>query len=316
MADAPVVKLAARRGAHASARRADLEGVGLVLLTSVQFGAVVVLGKVVTSSGLPVPTYLSARFGVAALLLAAALVATGQPLAAAPGEGWKLAGLGALGYAVEAAFFFLALQHGTAASVTLLFFTYPVMVSAVAAALGRGLPGWLLGGALACSVGGASLVVLGGGGVDVKPAGVGFALASAATFSLYLVGADATLKGTPSLAGAMWVSASASLALAAVAALTAWGEVPRGWGQWGPVLGTGAFTAGAFVCLFAGMRRLGVVRTSVLSASEPLSAALLAALFLGEAVGPGTAGGGALIVAGAVGASLARPREPAEPPVP
>lgn len=310
------MKPVARRGPRSPARRADLAGAGLVVLTSVQFGAVVVLGKAVISSGLPVPTYLSVRFGVAALLLAAALAATRRPLAAAPGEGWKLAALGTAGYAVEAAFFFLALRHGTAASVSLLFFTYPVMVSAVAAALGRGLPGRLLGGALACSVGGASLVVLGGGGLEVEPAGVAFALASAATFALYLLGAEATLNRTPSLVGAMWVSASASLALAGAAALTAWGEVPRGWAQWGPVLGTGAFTAGAFVCLFAGMRRVGAVRTSVLSASEPLSAALLAALFLGEAVGPGTAAGGALIVVGAVGASLARPREPAEPPLP
>lgn len=310
------MRLAARRRPRWRGRKADLAGVGLIVLTSVQFGAVVVLGKVVTGSGLPVPTYLSVRFAVAAVLLAAALVATRQSLAPARGEGWKLVVLGAVGYALEAAFFFLALQHGTAAAVTLLFFTYPVIVSALSAALGRGFPGWLLGGALACSVAGASLVVLGGGSVDVEPAGVAFALASAATFALYLVGAEATLNRTPSLVGALWVSASASLALACAATLTAWGEVPRGWAQWGPILGTGVFTAGAFVCLFAGMRRLGVVRTSVLSASEPLSAALLAALFLGEAVGPGTAGGGALIVAGAVGASLARPREPAEPPIP
>jgi drug/metabolite transporter (DMT)-like permease len=296
--------------------RADALGVALIMLTSVQFGAVVVLGKVVTRSGLSVPTYLASRFGVAALVLAVALLATRQPLAAARGEGWKLALLGMGGYAVAAAFFFAALQHGTAAAVTLLFFTYPVVVSLAALALGRGLPGWLLGGALACSVAGAGLVVVGGGGVEVEPAGVGFALASAVTFALYLVGAEAALKRTPSLVGAMWVSGSASLALALVALASGSGELPRGWGHWGPVLGTGAFTAGAFFCLFAGMRRLGVVRTAVLSASEPLAAAVLAALFLGEAVGAGTAGGGALILLGATGASVARPPEPAEPPVP
>ena len=76
------------------------------------------------------------------------------------------------------------------------------------------------------------------------------------------------------------------------------------------------FTAGAFVCLLAGLRRLGVIRTSILSASEPLTAAVLAAVFLGESVRPGTIAGGILILAAAVTASIARGQAPSEPPVP
>ena len=76
------------------------------------------------------------------------------------------------------------------------------------------------------------------------------------------------------------------------------------------------FTAGAFVCLLAGLRRLGVIRTSVLSATEPLTAAVLAAVVLGESVRPATVAGGVLILAGAVAASFARAGTPAEAPVP
>ena len=293
----------------------DVVGAGFILLTSLQFGAVVVLGRVGTSTGLPVPSFLAFRFAIAAVLLASVLAALRLPLRPAPGEGVGLAILGMVGYAAEAAFFFAGLHHGTAAAVTLLFFTYPVLVSVIHVILGRGLPGWLLGGALAASMAGTALVVVAGGGVDIERTGILFALGSALTFAFYLTGADAVLRRTNSLVGAMWVSGSASIGLALFALMTGVAQVPAGWRECWPVLGTGVFTAGAFVCLFSGLRRLGAVRTAIISATEPLTAATFAAIFLGEVISTGTIWGGALILAGAIAASLARARPEPEPPM-
>ncbi|HJP64824.1 MAG TPA: DMT family transporter, partial [Actinomycetota bacterium] len=91
---------------------------------------------------------------------------------------------------------------------------------------------------------------------------------------------------------------------------------PKDAAAWLAVIGTAAFTAGAFVCLFAGLRRLGAVRTSIVAATEPLAASVLAVIFLSEKLRPGTVGGGVLILAGAIGASLARRAPEGEPPVP
>jgi drug/metabolite transporter (DMT)-like permease len=220
------------------------------------------------------------------------------------------------GYAGEAAMFFASLRHGTAAAVTLLFYTYPVVVALVAFVMGKGLPGWLLGAALVSVVAGASIVALAGGGVDVDAVGALLALGAAVTISFYLVGAEAVLDKTNSLTGAMWVSAAAAVGLAVFALLTGNGAWPRGLRQWAPIMGMAAFTAGAFVCLFAGLRRLGVMRTSILSATEPLTAAVLAAVLLGEDVKSQTVIGGVLILAGAVGASVARRGPVPESPVP
>jgi hypothetical protein len=63
----------------------DALGGGLIVVGSLQFGGVVVLGKIVTDGDLPVPAYLAA----AAVLLAVALAATRQPLAAARRKGWR-----------------------------------------------------------------------------------------------------------------------------------------------------------------------------------------------------------------------------------
>jgi drug/metabolite transporter (DMT)-like permease len=298
-------------------RRAELLGAALIGCTGLQFGSVVVLGRIATRpGGLPVPTLLAIRFAIAAAVLATVLVALRQPLRAAKGEGWRLAALGVGGYAIEAALFFAALRHGTAAAVTLLFYTYPVIVSGLAVFLGRGLPGWLLGASLACAVAGAAIVVVAAGGVEIDSVGVAFALGSSTMISLYLVGAEAVLRSTNSLVGATWVSAAAAVGLGTYAVATGDAVLPVGWRQWGPVLAMAAFTSGAFVCLFAGLRRLGVVRTAIISASEPLVAAVLAAVFLGEAVHRGTLGGGLLIVAGAVAASLARAGGSAGPVMP
>lgn len=295
----------------------DLVGAGLIALTSLQFGGVVVMGRFASRSDLTVPVYLLWRFGFAGLLLGVVVLILRLPFSAAPGEGLKLVGLGAVGYAAEAGLFFSGLTHGTAATVTLLFYTYPVLVSLLAWATGKGLPGVLLGGALAASTTGTAIVVLSGGGVDISQAGIIFALGAALTFSFYLIGADRVLKRTNSLVGAMYVSASASAGLIVYAFAVGQQQLPRGWSQWGPILGAGTFTAGAFVSLFAGLRRLGAVRTAIISASEPLNATILAAIFLGEAIHPGIALGGVLILGGAVAASLARARvPPGEPPVP
>jgi len=212
----------------------DTLGSGLIVLGSLQFGGVVVLGKLVTDAGLPVPAYLAVRFAVAAVLLAAALAVTGQPLAAARGERWRLVVLGMAGYGLEAGLFFAALRHGSAATATLLFFIYPVLVTLLVAVAGRGLPGGLVVVALCSSVAGAALVVVAGHGLVISGVGVLFALAAALVFSLYLLGADVVLDRTNSLTGSMWVSAAAAVALAAAAAVSGTDAWPVGLAQWGP----------------------------------------------------------------------------------
>jgi DME family drug/metabolite transporter len=152
--------------------------------------------------------------------------------------------------------------------------------------------------------------------VDVGGLGVALALASSATYSLYLVGADAVTIRTDALTTAVWVSGSAGVATAIFAVVTGNFSWPRGWHQWMPMLGMAVFTSGAFVCLFAGLRRLGALRMAILSATEPLTASVLAAIFLGERIGPWTVVGGGFILSGAIAASVARRDVRPEPPGP
>ncbi|HXF72426.1 MAG TPA: DMT family transporter, partial [Actinomycetota bacterium] len=201
--------------ARAAAGRSELLGGGLIALASAQFGVVVVLGKTVLEGGLEPHALLGVRFGVAAVVLAAIAGLLGRPLLAARGERLRLAVLGSAGYGLEAWFFFAGLRHGTAAATTLLFFTYPVCVAVGSWLLGRGAPGTVLALSLVAAVAGAGVVVGTSGGIVVEPVGAALALAAAVTFSGYLLGAEAILRRTDALTGAVWTSAFASLALLA-----------------------------------------------------------------------------------------------------
>jgi drug/metabolite transporter (DMT)-like permease len=290
--------------------RRDVAGGLLTALAALLFGAIVTVGRSVAVEGVPVSSILAVRFGTAAVVLAVVLVVLRQPLRPAPGEGRRLVLLGMFGYGVEAAFFFLALGRGTAATVTLLFYTYPVWVALLSAAFGLGVPGALVGGALVAAVAGSAIVVGSSGGLDITTLGIVFSLASAVTISFFLIGLDALVTRTPSPAASMWIALSASAAHALFGLITGTGRLLTV-DELVPVLVMGVLTSGAFLLLFLGVRRLGAVRASIISSLEPVAAAGLALVFLGEALRLGVLAGGALILGGAITAALARGvREP------
>ncbi len=283
----------------------DPVGGVLVAAAALLFGGVVVLGKTEGVQAIPVASMLAIRFAVAALALAGVLGVTRGSLRPAPREWRWLLLLGAVGYAAEATFFFLALGRGTAATVTLLFYTYPVVVTVISSLVGLGIPGKLLIGSLIAAVAGAGLVIASSGGLDITAAGIMFALASALTFSVYLITADRTVRRTVPLVSAMWVSASAALALGLSSIASGVGVLPEGTALLS-VVAMGVLTSGAFTLLFLGLRRIGAVRTSIIASLEPAAAALLAWAFLGESLRGGVLAGGLLILGGAIAASMAR----------
>lgn len=285
--------------------RRDVAGGLLTAAAAVVFGTIVTIGRSEGIRDVPVSALLAIRFAMAALVLAVVLALSRQPLRPARGEWWRLLLLGAIGYGVEAAFFFLALSRGTAATVTLLFYTYPVWVVVLSVVFGRGLPGLLVGGALSAAVVGTGVVVASSGGLDITTLGIVFALASAVTISFFLIGLEVLVRRTSPLASSMWIALAASAGQAAFA-LVSRTRLPTWPAESVPILAMGGLTAGAFSLLFLGVRRLGAVRAAIISSLEPVAAAALALVFLGETLRPGVLAGGLLIVGGAVAASLAR----------
>ena len=298
---------------RATDRRGELTGSGLSALMAVLFAVVVVLGKQIQAGELPF-VMLAIRFGGQSALLLGLVVLTRRPLLPAPGERLALAIAGTVGYGSEAAFYFSALNHGSAAAVTLLFYTYPVWVMLATIALDRKGPPGMLFVALGLAIAGSAMVVLGGGGADITGLGIVLALCTSVAYTAYLIGTDRHVRTTDPLTAAAWLGIGA--ATANVVYAVAFGAVtfPAASSAW-RLVAMIVFSAGAFAAMLAGLQRVGAVRNAIIGVMEPLTVAILAYFFLNEPITAPVAIGGTLILVGAVIASVIRTTSIAEPNV-
>jgi drug/metabolite transporter (DMT)-like permease len=88
-----------------------LIGVGLAALGAIAYGVATVIGRTLAAAGVGSATALSARFAVAAILLAAVLGLRGVPVRPLRGEWLAIVLLGAIGYASESTLFYLPMEH-------------------------------------------------------------------------------------------------------------------------------------------------------------------------------------------------------------
>jgi drug/metabolite transporter (DMT)-like permease len=293
--------------------RGELAGSLSSVAMAVLFAAVVIFGKEVSAGNLPF-VMLAIRFGGQSLLLLFALLLLRRPILPAKGERLPLAIAGTIGYGSEAAFYFSALNHGNAAAVTLLFYTYPVWVMLLTIGLDRKAPPRALFVALALALIGSGFVVLGGGSAQIETIGIVLALCTAFTYTAYLVGTDRHVRRTDPLTAATWLGIGAAVANIVYALAFDAVVFPAASDRW-RLLGMIVFSAGAFVAMLAGLQLVGAVRNAIIGVMEPLTVAVLAAVFLDEPITTAILVGGALILGGAVLAMLVRTTRTAEPPV-
>lgn len=271
------------------------------------------MGRNLAKAGLPSATALGARFGISALILFALIAVRRRPFLPAPGERLAVIGLGAVGYAVEATFFYLALGRGSAGAVALLFYAYPAIVTVIEAAFGLTRNSAAVYAALTLSAAGTALVVASGSDITITTAGVVFALCSATTFALYLLAGHRFVTRTDSMTTGAWVAGGASLSLLLRGAVT--GELVSVGGHLDDLLLTGAATASAFTLMFAALRRLGAAPAAVVMTLEAVFAIVLASVLLDERLAPWQLVGGAMVLTATViiGLSNASARRIDEP---
>ncbi|WP_324715764.1 DMT family transporter [Carboxydochorda subterranea] len=284
-----------------------------MLSSAVAFGAMPSLARIAYDHGTGAYALLAIRFSMAFAVLTGVAALAGrwprQALRPAPLL------LGAVGYAGTAIGLFRALQFVPASVASVLFYTYPALVGVVDALVRRRSPGAAQVLSLAGAVAGSALVA----GVQPAPLdgrGVLLALGAACCYAGYILAGERTTAGTDAWQLAVGVTAGAAMTTAAMA----WADGPGLSGIEGPGWAAGAAlallsTAYAIPAFLAGLARVGPSTAAVLSAGEPLTALLLAVLFLGERLTAPQVAGAVLVVAAMVVAST-RPPGPsrAQPP--
>jgi len=166
---------------------------------------------------------------------------------------------------------------------------------------------WALATALA--IGGATLLVLAGGdAANVDPGGVLLALGAGASYGLYTVTSKALLEAGHQPEGVMAAAFGLGAVLLSPILITqdaAWLTTPGG-ASLAIYLGL-VPTAIAYVLFARGLQKLPAASVATLTLAEPLTAATLGVVILGERPGP-IAGLGALMVLSGLLVLSARPR--------
>lgn len=284
-------------------------GAVLCLVSAACFGAMAIFGKLAYEAGVPTGTLLLVRFALAAVLLGALLalrpgLRTGpgdRPVR--PGAGLVLTalGMGAVGYAAQSSLYFSALQVLDASLLGLIFYTYPVLVTLAAVAIGRDRMTGRRAAALATASGGTLLVLAGAGAQQLDGLGALMAFGTALTYTAYILVADSVVGRLPAVPLAALVMTGAALTLTVRALATGGVELgfgPAGW-FWLACIAV-VSTVVAMLTFFAGLRRVGPSSAAILSTFEPVVTAGLAALALGESLGPVQLVGGLLVLASVV----------------
>lgn len=276
---------------------AHVTGAAFAFGSAFFYGTTVLFSRILAKSALSVPTVLGVRFGVAGALLAVVLFIGRGSLVPVRGERLRAFGLGALSYSTQSALFFSALQRGSAAAVTLLFYAFPAIVVLVEIPLERRLPKRSTLVALGLSVAGVAAIIAASGDISISAAGIAIALTSGGAFGAYVLASNRLIAGTPPPTTAMWVCLGCALSILTFGAAS--GSLHSPGRYWAPLLGNAVVTACAFAFLFAALPRIGASRTSVIMTLEAFFAIVLTSALLDESVRLVQIVGGAAILAGA-----------------
>lgn len=258
----------------------------------------------------------AARLAIAAVLLTAVAAASGQLTALPPGA-WRYTGLGAACVAAYQPAFFFGVRHTGVAVGTLTAIGSAPLFAGLLGALTGARPSRRWAAATALVVAGLSLLLLPGGAARFEPAGVLAALAAGAAYAAYTwAGARLLARGVrpATMLATMFTAGAVALAAAAPGHTAAWFAAP----QRAAVVGYLGVVA-TVVPYLLWARGLGAVRPAVattLTLTEPLTAALLGVLVLGEPTTPSTVSGALVVCTGLLltVAALDRQRETAPPP--
>jgi drug/metabolite transporter (DMT)-like permease len=284
---------------EAAARPDAARGLLLILVSTVAYGTMPILAKAAYRSGVETGPLLFWRF-----LLAAALFALLSRRKAPPwGQRVLLWALGVV-FIGNALTYFKALETVPATTVSLVVYTYPVIVMLESALLGLE---HLTVRGLLCAVLAFSGCALTAGGAIAGGPGIYYALACAVIYATYIVLSSRFAREVPAETAALHLAQAAAVGFGALGAARGGLALPPAPVAWVLVLCIAILcTVVAMYAFLGGLARVGPGRASVVSSLEVVVTLVLAFIFLGERLGPRQWVGAALILGAVVLQNMGR----------
>ena len=279
-----------------SQRHTTLSGLVLAIIAAAGFACSIVLARISYDYGTDAQTVLVMRFALLGLLMLGWNLWKGQSLRVTSVLmlGCVLVGLA---YFIGIGSYLTAVSYLPVSLAVLIFYTSPIVVTLMAAALERRMPNPLQLLALLVAFVGLTLA-LDVQANDLNTVGLLFAVVSSIGVSLNMLGSGRILKKLPTTVFSFYMSLSV-LVLALLMTL------PKG-GPALPINQTGwlifsgmllAFIIG-FMAVYNGVRLIGPVRMSTVMNLEPVGTVLMAVWLLGESLNGTQIIGGLIVLLG------------------
>ena len=275
-----------------------------VLVCASTYATAVVAARVAFEDGANTATVVTLRCLFAAIAIGLAIRLTRRPGATTARERWIFLGLGAV-FALNVYAFYRAVELLKVPLAILTFYVYPLMTGAFSAMAGldRFHPRRIAFAVL--SLAGLGLAT-GASPESVDPVGIVLALASGAVIAFILVVTTRYFNHIDAQRRTFWMMASTSAVLLIATLASNAAVLPvsaRGW--WAIAVVCTLYAIG-LVCLFTSASRIGPLRTALMMNLEPVIAIALSMVVLGQGLSLLQLAGGALVIAGVIGAQLAR----------
>jgi drug/metabolite transporter (DMT)-like permease len=308
-------------------------GYALAATAAVSYGSAAILAKGLYAMDLDWPEVIVWRFGIAAALSWTWVVVRSASRAALARTNWRTAFAllvtGSL-FSVNASGFYAAIQMVSVSLAVILQSTYPSIVAVLSTRFGhlaRGPRPWIAVTVAFLGV----VLVIDGVGNDVTLVGIVLAVSTGFIYAFYCI-LSARLAGerrgviaversgrvgpdTDSAVAAALMLTGTWLVVFPLAAIAGRPVLPSDLpaGAWPGLVGIGIFSAVANQAFYAGTARIGVANSALVGLLDPVVAVILAAVILGERLGPSQIVGAimvflAVFIAESAGAPPARER--------
>lgn len=266
------------------------------------YGTAVVLARFAFEDGSNAATVVSVRCAFAALAIGIAIGVGGEQRRTTGGERALLLALG-VAFALGVYSFYKALEILRVPLAILTFYVNPLIIGVFGALAGfERLSGRTLLFALV-SLAGLALAT-GASPEAVDAVGIGFAMLAATLTAAVLVVSTHRLSHVNAKSRTFWMMLSTSAALAAgtlAGGALIWPKSALGLAA---VAGVCVLYAVGLVAMFTSATRIGPLRTGLAMNLEPIVAIGGSWLLLGEGLAPAQLAGGALVIAGVIGAQM------------
>jgi drug/metabolite transporter (DMT)-like permease len=282
-------------------------GVYLIVLSAAGFGVMPIFALYAYQSKINVMTLLFIRFALSAMVFWSFLWITKQKFKLTKAQVGAFFLMGGVLYTLQSTLYFNSLRFMSASLTTLLFYTYPIIVSLLSFLTGNEkLTKRHILAIISTSLG--LMLILGMSGNNrINPAGIVLAFGAALVYSGYIWLGDRLVQKVPSMISSSLVTLFSTLSFTIIGLGIKTLSFDFGAKAWLPIIGIIIFsTIMSIAAFFKGLELTGPATASILSTLEPLVTIGLSFILFHDRLTVYQMIGGLAVISGAVIIVLAK----------